>query len=198
MKEIDSVDEKIAELKEKLGDIDVTHLNRDRKRLLQQQQDLMKEVCNFYIFQGGFNFQRSQFLFIYLFLYKCIPWDLQRWIVWWNTYLILQCDLVSEVYFQWGNNLIMVWGISWVIERHNLGESEVLTMCDRTWFHLNHIGGVLVLRARLEFSRSWVQASVKSSKDYKIGICCFSVRHAVYNMSTLDCSFSKLALEKSN
>ena len=124
------------------------------------------------------------YLFIYLFLYKCIPWDLQRWIVWWNTYLILQCDLVSEVYFQWGNNLTMVWGISWVIERHNLGESEVLTMCDRIWFHLNHIGGVLVLRARLEFSRSWVQASVKSSKDYKIGICCFSVRHAVYNMST--------------
>ena len=69
MKEIDSVDEKIAELKEKLGDIDVTHLNRDRKRLLQQQEDFMKEVCNFYIFQGGFNFQRSQFLFIYLFIF---------------------------------------------------------------------------------------------------------------------------------
>ena len=34
MKEIDSVDEKIAELKEKLGDIDVTHLNRQSNTLL--------------------------------------------------------------------------------------------------------------------------------------------------------------------
>lgn len=57
MKEIDIVDEKIAELKEKLGDIDVTHLNRDRNRLLQQQEDLMKEKHHAEGRQRGFEDQ---------------------------------------------------------------------------------------------------------------------------------------------
>ena len=45
MIEIDTVDQKISDLKEQLGDIDVSNLDRERKRLQTQQEDLMKEVC---------------------------------------------------------------------------------------------------------------------------------------------------------
>ena len=38
---------------------------------------------------------------------------------------------------------------------------------------LNHIDGVMQYHARLKCDRSLVQ-----TKDYKIGICCFSAKHA--------------------
>ena len=32
-------------------------------------------------------------------------------------------------------------------------------------------------RARLECGRSWIQAPYGQTKDYKIGVCCFSAKH---------------------
>ncbi|CAG2192451.1 RAD50 [Mytilus edulis] len=56
-KEIDDVQQKIADLKEQLGDIDVTHLDRERKRLQTQQEELMKEKHHAEGRQRGFEDQ---------------------------------------------------------------------------------------------------------------------------------------------
>lgn len=42
--EIKKVDSKIIELEEKLGGVEVTNMERDRKRLINQQDELIKEV----------------------------------------------------------------------------------------------------------------------------------------------------------
>jgi hypothetical protein len=96
---------------------------------------------------------------------------------------------------------------------------------------MNHIGGVMIIvLASSVVDRGFEPRSDQSSvvdggfeprsgqtKDYIIGICCFSAKHAELrrkskdwltrnqnnvsewsDMSTRDCCFSELALEKSN
>ena len=45
------------------------------------------------------------------------------------------------------------------------------------WYFPQRISGVMVRCACLECGRLWVRAPI-GSKDYKIGICCFSAKHA--------------------
>ena len=41
-------------------------------------------------------------------------------------------------------------------------------------------------RARLECGRSWVRATVGSNQRHKIGICCFSAKHAALRRKSKD------------
>ena len=44
----------------------------------------------------------------------------------------------------------------------------------------------MVNRARIECGRSWVRARLGQTKDYKIGICCFSAEHAALRSKSKD------------
>jgi hypothetical protein len=51
----------------------------------------------------------------------------------------------------------------------------------------NHIGGVMVRRARLEGGRSWVRVPGRvKTKDYTIGICYFSTKYAALGSQSKD------------
>jgi hypothetical protein len=53
----------------------------------------------------------------------------------------------------------------------------------------NRIGGtVRVRRAHIQCGtcRSWVRARLGQTKDYEIGICCFSTKHAVLRSKNKD------------
>jgi hypothetical protein len=50
----------------------------------------------------------------------------------------------------------------------------------------NRIGGVRVRRARIQCGRSWVRARLGKTKDYEIGICYFSTKHAALRSKNKD------------
>ena len=52
----------------------------------------------------------------------------------------------------------------------------------------NGIGGIMV---SLECGRSWVQALVRQTKDDKVGICCFSVKHAALTLGNRKCKYAR-------
>jgi hypothetical protein len=46
---------------------------------------------------------------------------------------------------------------------------------------IDHIGRVMVRRDCLEFGRSWFEPTSDQTKDYNIGVCCFSAKHTPRN-----------------
>ena len=64
----------------------------------------------------------------------------------------------------------------------NLLLTKFITLCciECTSPQANRLGGVMVLHTHLECDRSWVQ-----TKDYEIGICCFSAEQAVLRSKSI-------------